>query len=765
MQLLPGYKFPILPLSIAVLFLVLTSWLIQSRLKANEQRKIEQSLNAVLSATRQAIISWSKEHKAELRTWASTPEINRITRQLLAIKHSREALNKSPAQAELRAWLRPFLAANNYLGYFIIGPGNINLASNHDQTVGKKNLLSRQETVLRRIWSGETVISLPERSSVPMPDKDGNLHARMPAMFVGGPILDAAGEVIAAFTFCLNPAEDFTAILRKGRLGPSSETYAFDSHGRLISESRFDNRLHELGLLAADEPSILNLEIRDPGVDLLHSTGHKISNSQPPLTRMAASAIAGESASDLEGYRDYLGVTVVGAWLWDEELGFGIATEIDKAEAFKTLNSTRYAISGFTAISILLLVFMMLVFMLDIFRRRRVEQLLREERDKAQGYLDTVEALIVALDENGAITLVNRKACELLGYTEEQLLGKNWFTTCLPQAQAEEVLGAFEQLTAGDLDAFEYYENPITTHSGRERLIAWHNSYLRDAEGNIIGTLSAGEDITLRRRAEDDARQRQAELAHVARFNTMGEMATGLAHELNQPLAAISTYAVAAIRTIQAGNKEPLMLNETLEAVITQAKRASEIISHLRSFVKKQPDQKKNINLNDLVRDIIDFVNADIHNQGVELQLELDESLPTVSVDGIQIEQVLLNLVRNALDAMQSQKDKPAMLLIRTSLNDAAMVQCEVTDNGPGIAPETLANIFESFVTTKGAKGLGMGLSISRSIIESHQGRLWAESQPGRGASFYFTLPTASSERPSSHNTKAPAGRPAKLSP
>ena len=165
--------------------------------------------------------------------------------------------------------------------------------------------------------------------------------------------------------------------------------------------------------------------------------------------------------------------------------------------------------------------------------------------------------------------------------------------------------------------------------------------------------------------------------------------------------------------------------------------------------MKKEPGQRTNLDLNGLVRGILQLVQADIHNQGVQVQLELAEGLPKVFVDGIQIEQVLINLVRNALDAMamHAEQNKDPTLLIRTYNNSDGMVECEVNDNGPGMDAETLGHIFEPFVTSKGAKGLGMGLSISRTIIESHHGRLWAESKPAQGASFYFTVATLQHEQ------------------
>ena len=248
-------------------------------------------------------------------------------------------------------------------------------------------------------------------------------------------------------------------------------------------------------------------------------------------------------------------------------------------------------------------------------------------------------------------------------------------------------------------------------------------------------------DIVQRKRAEEQARLHQAELAHMARLNIMGEMATGIAHELNQPLTAIANYAAVGSEIVGAGNKNPDKLAKALDSVQVQAERASEIIRRLRQFVKKQSPQRINVSINSLVQDVMSFMEAETRKQNIQTQLELAGELPLVFADAIQIEQVLLNIIRNSLDAMSNAGVEEQKLAIRTYVNGDGNVHVDVSDTGPGIDEVTLSNIFEPFVTTKGAKGMGMGLSISRSIIEAHGGKLWAESEVGRGTTFYFTLP------------------------
>jgi len=266
---------------------------------------------------------------------------------------------------------------------------------------------------------------------------------------------------------------------------------------------------------------------------------------------------------------------------------------------------------------------------------------------------------------------------------------------------------------------------------------------IKSKQGDTLGFIGVIRDISERQRVEEQARQHQAELAHMARLNTMGEMATGIAHELNQPLAAIANYAAASCKMLDSGNQNPEKLVAALTATQMQAERASAIIRRLRKFVKKQQPQKTLLNLNELIDNVLKFMEYDINKHRISVNLSLDPQLRQVFADVIQIEQVVVNLLRNSIEAMEPLSIDPREINIRTYLNQEAMVQTEIADTGPGIDTHTLFKVFEPFFTTKGSKGMGLGLSISRSIIEAHEGKLWAKSEAGSGAIFYFTLPAA----------------------
>ena len=320
--------------TLAVLVLVGAAIVAVHRVRAEHRRGVEDALGTVLATTHQALRSWVEDQRAAARLWASDPEVARLTQELLRVPPTREALVASSAQDELRARLKPVGTAFRHEGFFVIGPDNISLSSSRDANLGGVNLLSAQERVLEKMWGGEATVTLPLRSDVPLPGAAGTLQEGRATMFVGAPIRNDRGEVLALLTFRLNPARAFTAIFRRGRIGRTGETYAFDVRGRLLTESRFDEHLRAVGLIGEGETAILNVEIRDPGANLVEG---EEARGDRPLTKMAASAVTGAEGVDADGYRDYRGVPVAGAWLWDADLGIGMTSEQDIDEAWRTM--------------------------------------------------------------------------------------------------------------------------------------------------------------------------------------------------------------------------------------------------------------------------------------------------------------------------------------------------------------------------------------------------------------------------------------------
>jgi C4-dicarboxylate-specific signal transduction histidine kinase len=241
------------------------------------------------------------------------------------------------------------------------------------------------------------------------------------------------------------------------------------------------------------------------------------------------------------------------------------------------------------------------------------------------------------------------------------------------------------------------------------------------------------------RRTQEEARETRERLAHVARLSTLGEMATGIAHEINQPLAAVATYAQACSRMIRARTADDVELLETLDRISHEALRAGAIINKLKDLVRRRESRHAPCDLNSLVRDVAGLAAVDARHNGLDLRLSLADSLPQVVADPVQIQQVILNLMRNGIEAMEGCNGE-CLLLVRTRDAGEEGVSCSVVDSGVGIDAEQEAGLFTPFHTTK-ESGMGMGLSISRTIIRAHGGKVWYTHNPDRGMTFHFTLP------------------------
>lgn len=359
-----------------------------------------------------------------------------------------------------------------------------------------------------------------------------------------------------------------------------------------------------------------------------------------------------------------------------------------------------------------------------------------KERNFISAILDTTAALMVVLDTNGCVVRFNR-ACELItGHTQEEVLGQPLWERLLIPNEVDAVRAVFSDLVTGHFP--NEHENYWVTRSGERRLIRWSNTVLKNRSGELEYIIGTGVDITAQRVAEELARKHQGALAHSMRVSTIGEMASGLAHEINQPLAAIVNYAQGCVRRLESGNFDLTDMRVVIERIALQAERAATIIQHLRHFMSKSTPQRIRTDINALIVQTLKLAQAELDNNAATLKLDLN-ALPPVAVDDIQIQQVVLNLVRNALDAI-GHSVTHGRIDIRSALGNRQEIEISVCDNGHGLSEAALEKVFEPFFTTKG-NGMGLGLAISRTIIESHGGHLWVTSNSGPGATFHFTLP------------------------
>jgi two-component system sensor kinase FixL len=359
--------------------------------------------------------------------------------------------------------------------------------------------------------------------------------------------------------------------------------------------------------------------------------------------------------------------------------------------------------------------------------------------EELRALLDAAVDAIIVIDSRGHIETFSNAAERIFGYSAEEILGKN-VNLLMPEPD--------RSAHDGYLRRYELTGEARIIGIGRDVQARRRDGTLFPAS-LAVGRISGAEpprfvgfirDISERVAAEQAAAQAQERLAHVARLSTMGEMAAGLAHEINQPLAAITTYAQACQRMLDKGEApDAVDIREALVEIGRQALRAGEVIRRLRGFVANRAVRPELIGCNRLLEDTVSLARPDLRANDVRLRMDVAPNLPDVIADAVQLQQVLINLIRNAIDA--TLQGGPAQHEIRLRARcTAAGVEISVHDHGPGLDPATVANLFNPFFTTK-PHGTGLGLAISRTIVQAHSGTLAYREEPGGGACFFFTLP------------------------
>jgi two-component system sensor kinase FixL len=360
-----------------------------------------------------------------------------------------------------------------------------------------------------------------------------------------------------------------------------------------------------------------------------------------------------------------------------------------------------------------------------------------------QSILDTVPEAMIVIDERGMIQNFSVAAERLFNYSPSEAIGKN-VKTLMPSPYRESHDG--------------YLHRYRTT--GERRIIGIGRVVVGQRKDGstfpmelAVGEMRSGDrryftgfirDLTERQKTEARLQELQSELVHISRLTAMGEMASTLAHELNQPLSAIANYLKGSRRILEdsADEKAPILRN-ALEKAADQTMRAGQIIRRLRDFVSRGESERRVESITKLVEEASALALVGVKDRGIRVQFQFDASVDMVLADRVQIQQVLLNLIRNAMDAMEMSQARDLMISIAPA--GEAYVRISVADSGSGIAAEVAEHLFQPFVTNK-RQGMGVGLSISRTIVEAHGGRIWVEPNPAGGTIFHFTLPSVNEE-------------------
>src|ERR1051325_4981389 len=378
----------------------------------------------------------------------------------------------------------------------------------------------------------------------------------------------------------------------------------------------------------------------------------------------------------------------------------------------------------------------------EIAERKQAEEALRASEERFRHMVEGVkDYAIYMVDPDGRVITWNTGAERMKGYSSEEILGRRLSLFYEPRdvESGKPELGLKEAAATGRFedegwrvrkDGSRFWANVIITA-------------LNDGAGKLRGFVKVTRDMSERKRAEEASQKLQTELAHVTRLTTMGELAASIAHEINQPLGAIVNNSNVGLRLVNGTRELPKELREILSDIVHDANRTSDIVARIRALAKKSIPEKTSLQLGDVVADVLMLAQGKLAERRIEVCTELDDDLPQVAGDRVQLQQVLLNLVMNGVEAMSGVQDERRILTIgvqRDELAGRPAIRITVRDLGCGFRPEDSERLFESFYTTK-SHGLGLGLWISRSIVEAHGGRLWAKLNDGPGATFSCALP------------------------
>ena len=381
----------------------------------------------------------------------------------------------------------------------------------------------------------------------------------------------------------------------------------------------------------------------------------------------------------------------------------------------------------------------------EVVRRRNTEATLRASEERWRSMFEASAVGIAVLDEQNHFAATNEALQKMVGYSGEELqsLGPLDITHQDDREATQKLIEDMRNGKRQDLPTEKRYRR-------KDNKIIWVRvsaARALDSSSSLQGIPAIIEDITERKRAEVAWHDARDALARATRLTVMGELSASIAHEVNQPLAAIITNAQACQRFLGFSPPDLDEVKDAVGEIVRDGKRASEVLKRIRAMSKNTAPERGQVDVNHAIAEVLALTRDELQRHRVAVQTDLRSRLPTIMADRVQLQQVVLNLVMNGIDAMRAVTDRPRILTVRSQLNDQGDIVVNVADSGIGLDPASRDRIFESFFTTK-PEGMGMGLAISNTIIEAHHGRLWAESGSPFGAVFGFTLPLAAGVSP-----------------
>ncbi|ULA62256.1 MAG: putative Histidine kinase [Nitrospira sp.] len=768
--------------------LALVVWIAVTKIEDGERADLSSHLRTVLETTQRGLQIWAAAHKDQLNALAESHELRTAVAAQLRVQRTPQALRRSAALQNIRMILTPLTRKmKNTIGFSILSPDGIQIAAIVNTALGQYDTVGFHDPeVIAKALDGSTTIGLPFLAFAEINlDDGGTVATDNPLMASAAPIRGEDGSIIAILVFFVNPLEDFTKIIQLGRLGATGETYALDRSGRLITESRFDAHLRTIGLIpdtSANSRGILSVELRDPGVNLLTEPQPATPRTQQPLTHMAHEAVQGHAGSTLEGHRDYRGVPVVGAWLWDRELGIGLITKIDAEEAYRRLNLTRstivimMSIVGLTALVMtVLLVKHARALTVSLERQRTVQMSLRHSEARTKLIIDNALDAVIEINPAGLIREWNRQAETMFGWTRSDVLGKN-LTDCIIPARFQDAHRSGVQRlanTGADPSLNKRIEVYAQRMDGQE--VPVELTVTHHALGDDIFFTAFLRDLTESKLAQEalanvmqELAQRNAELLNardqaLAATQAKSEFLATMSHEIRTPMNAIVGMAEVL--------SETTLTAAQIDYVYRLRRAANTLLELINGILDLSKIEAGHVTLETIGFDLSELVESTaelivVRAQGKDLDVlaHIDPALPGyVSGDPTRLRQILMNLLSNAIKFT----DRGHVLVrVEPAHGHEAEhgIHLAVSDTGIGIPQDKFSVIFDNFTqvdssTTRKYGGTGLGLGISKRLAELMGGRIWVESTEGVGSTFHVLLHLPAAANPAQPPVPSVAGQ------
>ena len=746
---------------VIVIVVIMLSWVALERIKKNTRIDLSNDLTMILNTTHHAMHDWIGSHIDVVKRWSRQPEIIKHIKALLALPAEKSRLMQSQSLEAIRRSLNPLVKSHHGLGFFIISPDYINYGSMQDENLGKKNLIATQSKAMKNLFVGKPQLILPLYADVPLPDQSGTMLNNKSTMFVGVPLKDGT-QIYAVLTLQLNPSEDFTRIAKLARKGASGNTYAFDRHGRVITEVRFGDQLDQMGILKPGQSSILNLIVRDPGGNLRNGFNPPLAQEQWPLTRMALAASQGKQAQDLDGYRDYRGVPVIGAWRWDDEYDFGLTFEIDVEDAYANYVDTRNAL-------LLVLLAIMVLFLLGfyiihvkqkqrVYLKQKLNDEVKERNIAKNEAIDWHHRYETAISASGYLLYDWNLATNeviyggdlegILGYSVAEMSRglEYWRTLVHPQD-----LKQFNDFIAGVSEAKNemQLEYRVRKKNGCYITIEDNGQFFLNDQKKINRMVGFVKDISRRKQTEEKLKLSESELKHakdnaLAANQAKSEFLANMSHEIRTPMQTIMGLS----HLMQETELLPHQL-EFMRNIQTSAQSLLGIISDILDFSKIEAGKLsiENIpfNLDIILEQLTTHINYVAYNKPIEFIFDIANDVPrNLMGDPLRLNQVLTNLMSNAIKFTRRGE---IVIRIRKQRQQEDRIHLffEVRDSGIGMSQEQMDKLFNAYTqadSTVARKygGTGLGLTISQHLVELMGGHLSVKSHLDEGCTFLFDI-------------------------